>query len=384
MMILTLSFKLSLCILSALWTVSSSRAVGTLQVLGHGVERLFVNPHVNEESNCKSQLLNYLKTKAQELPNGYNDYRDMHENKYNIPELIKAFKVHVDKAKKETYGFDGRLTHEVENRFLRLKDFWASAGVDTGNILCKGLHGNYLAPGTNNLEKTLEYLNPTWNSADVDSRANEIRGFIEKIPDKYNNPLLTFKSDVYKADKAWKSDVVLIGDGAIEFEKEYCHLGDRTVEFELAFAFSKLLVQRENLPELKRTQSDAQKHRRWELMEATFAAYFLAHQYGGELEGEESCILHHTAYSWGDCNEDSGEETGHGDPDQRECAAILGMNLATRRHLKGAVLDPKMIQVQLDNYYEDILAKDPKLCHHDKNHNMEPKVMPCTQGSCSA
>eukprot|EP00567_Pseudictyota_dubia_P015150 CAMPEP_0197438646 /NCGR_PEP_ID=MMETSP1175-20131217/5567_1 /TAXON_ID=1003142 /ORGANISM="Triceratium dubium, Strain CCMP147" /LENGTH=382 /DNA_ID=CAMNT_0042968411 /DNA_START=35 /DNA_END=1183 /DNA_ORIENTATION=+ len=367
-----------LTLLSLLFDPGTAR--GSLhQVIGRGVERLFVSNKENEV-DCDSSLLKYLKEQAQQLPNGYSDYEDMHDKEYNIPELIKDFKVHVDNSANEKFGPDGRFTHEVEERFKRSQDFWMKAGVDTSNIVVKGMHGEDFSRSSSNLEDTLSHLNSGGGS--VASRAEEIRTFIESLPDKYGNPLLTFKSKVHKAENSWDPDIILIGDGALEFQLSYCNLGDKSAEFEFAFMFAKLLVEREGLPELSPDESNTRRHMRWELMETVLGAYFLAHEYGGGFEGTDCCILHHTAYAWGDCNEASGVETGHGDPEQRECAAIYGVNLATRPHLKHAILDPKMIQVLFDNYFEDILAKDPSMCYHDPNHNMEPKVMPCTQSSC--
>ena len=143
--------------------------------------------------------------------------------------------------------------------------------------------------------------------------ASDIQELILRLPGGYDFPLLTFNAfATYESDQH-DSPSIMIGDGYFAFQRA-TGLGSEGPEYALAHEHAHHL-QSALGPHDEGSDDSREGARRKELMADAFAAYFLAHDGGGDMTGEEMANVHDAAYSVGDC--EVGNDGHHGTPRER-------------------------------------------------------------------
>jgi len=255
-----------------------------------------------------------------------------------------------------------------------LKGFWTLAsknGVSalgsndasplggSSSVVLMGMHGNDLSV-KGRLVPTLQQLYGL-DAPTALTLAAKIQSIIVKLPDAYNNPVLTANalaiqstnSDGSKSER----DSIIIGDGVFAFLKwlqlpngpDYIHSHEfgHHLQYDLG-------IMNTNGKGL----SQAEETRRLELMADMLGSYFLAHNSGGRLDANQLDEVHRSAFSMGDCK--SSIATHHGSPRQRECASNYGAKLAIK--FGGSVLPPLQLKNMFDAKLSEILSLTADEC----------------------
>lgn len=279
-----------------------------------------------------------------------------------VLELPFVYKFAIDKSEEgEYFGINGKHTLELKSRHNSTELFWEATDHDntlnTSDILLFGVHGSDLEYDSN-LVPTIRLLWPNKTIDEANEFANSIQATFQSLPGGFNNPLLTFNAlavEGYSENGEDYSDSILIGDGILKFLDDV-DLERDGPDFVHAHEFGHHMQFEVDIDHLGYL-SEAEESRRIELMADAFGGYFLAHDRGGDMEGDEIRQLHETAMSLGDC--DVEEEDHHGKPNQRKCAALWGAHLATKTT---RILHPKEFRDKFDTALNDIVNLDPDVC----------------------
>ena len=116
----------------------------------------------------------------------------------------------------------------------------------------------------------------------------------------------------YESDRR-ESPSITIGDGYFAFQRA-AGLGSEGPEYALAHEHARHLQSVLGVHDEENGDS-SEGARRKELMADAFSAYFLAHDGGGDLTGEEMANVHDVAYSVVDC--EVGSNGHHGTTRER-------------------------------------------------------------------
>ena len=93
-------------------------------------------------------------------------------------------------------------------------------------------------------------------------------------------------------------------------------------------------------------------YKKEELMADAFAAYFLAHNSGGDMTSSEISNIHRVAFSVGDC--ETSDAFHHGTPRERKCSTQFGATFAE----EGRRLNARQLYSKFSDWYSDIEEMD--------------------------
>lgn len=324
------------------------------------------------KSNCLSPLQRWFVSLIESI--GLDIWEEL--NYYNVTSLAYLYKHHVSSSsgQNEYFGTYGEDTKQMQSNHESLKRFWTLAsqnGMDAlglnhaassggpSSVVLMGMHGNDLSV-KGKLVPTLQQLYGL-DAPTALTLAAKIQSIIVKLPDAYNNPVLTANALAIQSTHSDGSnserDSIIIGDGVFAFLKwlqlpngpDYIHSHEfgHHLQYDLG-------IMKTN----GKGFSQAEETRRLELMADMFGSYFLAHNSGGGMDASQLDEVHRAAFSMGDCK--SSIATHHGSPRQRECASNYGANLAIK--FGGSVLPPVKLKNMFDTKLSEILSLTADEC----------------------
>lgn len=311
----------------------------------------------SSKNNCLSPLQRWFVSLIDAV--GMDTWEEL--NYYNVTSLAYLYKHYVSSSsgQNEYFGTHGENTKHMSENHDSLKQFWAlgNNGISS-NVILLGMHGNDLSE-TSNLVPTLQQHYRLDAPAAL-TLSGKIQSIIQKLPDGYNNHLLTANalavqspsSDGFNSER----DSVIVGDGVFAF-LEWLQL-DNGPDYIHSHEFSHHLQYDLGIMEKGMGLSQAEETRRLELMSDMFASYYLGHSQGGRMNTNQLNEVHRSAFSMGDC--ESAIATHHGSPRQRECASNFGANLAIK--FGGGVLPPIKLMDMFDSKLAEILALTADEC----------------------
>ncbi|KAL7473165.1 hypothetical protein ACHAXS_013563 [Conticribra weissflogii] len=314
---------------------------------------------------CSSPLVEWSTSLIQQM--GYSTYKELFDNQ--ILQMPYIYKHYIDKDPSgESFG-DGTHDAELLERHRRTTAFWAEADLDDSisvdDVLLLSMHGQDLLD-LDKLVPTVMRMFDFDDAADVVSFASTIRDFVAALPEGGANPLLTMNAIATRAARRRDlpldgiRDSIIVGDGVLRFLEDagltssgpdfvHAHEFGHHVQFEMDMKISSQYVG------IYGYEDDS---RRREMMADAIAAYFLAHDRGGDMTKEEIEEFVETSYATGDCS--VMDEDHHGTPEQRKCAAAWGASLAVSD--EEGLVDPEMFARRFDEEYGRILALDGVDC----------------------
>lgn len=266
-----------------------------------------------------------------------------------------AYKLYVEDNEydDEYFGVNGEYTDEIQSIHRRTEDFWTDSRAegDVGEISLFSAHGSDLAD-REKLIQTLELLfDDSFDEYSVEDLADDIQELIERLPGRYDYPLLTFNA--FATDAMGQDEAsIIIGDGYFQFQKD-SGVESEGPEYAHTHEYSHHLQFLLEADELNDRASD-QSAKKQELMADAFSAYFLAHDSGGDMTSEEISNVKTIAYSVGDC--EITNDAHHGTPSQRKCATIWGSSLADSD--SGRTLKLQDVANQFETWYAKIDEMD--------------------------
>lgn len=324
------------------------------------------------KSNCLSPLQRWFVSLIESI--GLETWEEL--NYYNVTSLAYLYKHHVSSSsgQNEYFGTYGEDTKQMQSNHESLKRFWSLASQNGMNelglsyaassggsstVVLMGMHGNDLSV-KGKLVPTLQQLYGL-DAPTALTLAAKIQSIIVKLPDAYNNPVLTANAlaiqSTHSDGRNSERDSIIIGDGVFAFLKwlqlpngpEYIH--SHEFGHHLQYDLGMMKTNGKGL-------SKAEETRRLELMSDMFGSYFLAHSSGGRLEASQLDEIHRAAFSMGDCK--SSIATHHGSPRQRECASNYGAKLAIK--FGGSILPPVKLKNMFDAKLSEILPLTADEC----------------------
>ena len=337
----------------------------------HRNRRKLLQQHrrTQSNSNCISPLQRWFVSLIESI--GLDTWEEL--NYYNVTSLTYLYKHHVSSSsgQNEYFGIYGEDTKQMKSNHESLKLFWTlgnNNGMSTvgennaaspTNVVLLGMHGNDLS-AKGKLVPTLQQLYGL-DAPTALTLADKIQSIIEKLPDAYNNPVLTANALAIQSPHSDGSnserDSIIIGDGVFAFLKwlqldngpDYIH----SHEFGHHLQYDLGIMKKNGMG-----LSQAEETRRLELMSDMFGSYYLAHKSGAGLDTKQLDEVHRAAFSMGDCK--SSIATHHGSPRQRECASNYGANLAVK--FGGKVLPPVKLKNMFDAKLSEILTLTADEC----------------------
>ena len=326
------------------------------------------------KKNCLSPLQRWFVSLIESI--GMDTWEEL--NYYNVTSLAYLYKHHVSSSsgQNEYFGIYGEDTKQMKANHESLKRFWTvgnnngmSSGVNyaaspnlmggPSNVVLLGMHGNDLS-AKGKLVPTLQQLYRL-DAPTALTLAGKIQSIIQKLPDTYNNPVLTANALAIQSPHSDGSnterDSVIIGDGVFAFlewlqlDKGPCYIHSHEFGHHLQYDLGIMKMNGMGL-------SQAEETRRLELMADMFGSYYLAHRSGGGLDNSKLDEVNRAAFSMGDC--ESSIATHHGSPRQRECASNYGANLAIK--FGGSILPPVKLKTMFDVKLSEILALTADEC----------------------
>ena len=339
----------------------------------HRIRRKLRQRHrlTQSNSNCLSPLQRWFVSLIDSI--GLDTWEEL--NYYNVTSLAYLYKHHISSSsgQNEYFGTSGEDTKQMKSNHESLKRFWtlgnkngvnalgpnyASSPNPIGNVVLLGMHGDDLSD-KGKLVPTLQQLYGL-DAPTALTLADKIQSIIEKLPDAYNNPVLTANALAIQSPHSDGSnserDSIIIGDGVFAFLK-WLQL-DKGPGYIHSHEFGHHLQYDLGIMKKNVGFSQAEETRRLELMSDMFGSYYLAHKSGGGLDTEQLDEVHRAAFSMGDC--ESSIATHHGSPRQRECASKYGANLAIK--VGGSVLPPVKLKNMFDSKLSEILTLTADEC----------------------
>ncbi|KAL9178971.1 hypothetical protein ACHAXT_011944 [Thalassiosira profunda] len=267
---------------------------------------------------------------------------------HTLPFAYKLFVEPRQQPGEEFFGADGEYTQEIHYIHQEAQEFWAASGVDDDiQVLCA--HGTDLADRHEKLIPTLEEMFGASYSDEytIFEHATDIQELIERLPGGYGFPLLTFNAFATDEVDEGTAPSILLGDGYFAFQ-DAVGLSSEGPEYALTHERAHHLQFTLDAQEDGAGSQDARRH---ELMADALAAYFLAHNGGGDMAADEIANVHAIAYSVGDC--EVANDGHHGTPLQRRCATRWGADLAGSQEDEEN-LDLSELRDRFDVWYERI------------------------------
>lgn len=347
----------------------------------------------SSKNNCLSSLQRWFVSLIETI--GMDTWEEL--NYYNVTSLTYLYKHHVSSSlgQNEYFGTYGESTTQLKETHESLKQFWtlgsssnnngygdvsyaASPNLVGGpsNVVLLGMHGSDLSHKSK-LVPTLQQLYML-DAPTAMTLADKIQSIIRKLPDSFNNPVLTANALAIQSPHSDGSnnerDSIIIGDGVFEF-LDWLQLLDSGSGSNYIQAHEFAHHLQYDLGMMKKNSglglnSKAEETRRLELMADMFGSYYLAHSHGGHSimmgNGDTTTNnvlneVHRAAFSMGDC--ESGIATHHGSPRQRECASKYGANLAIK--FGGGILSPVKLMNMFDSKLDDILDLTAEECRDE-------------------
>lgn len=324
--------------------------------------------------NCLSPLQRWFVEIIESI--GLDTWEEL--NYYNVTSLAYLYKHHVSSSsgQNEYFGTSGEDTKQMKSNHESLKRFWTLGNKNglnalgpnyasspnpierSSNVVLLGMHGDDLSV-KGKLVPTLQQLYGL-DAPTAITLADKIQSIIEKLPDAYDNPVLTANALAIQSPHSDGSnnerDSIIIGDGVFAFLK-WLQL-DKGPGYIHSHEFGHHLQYDLGIMKKNVGFSQAEETRRLELMSDMFGSYYLAHKSGGGLDSEQLDEVHRAAFSMGDC--ESSIATHHGSPRQRECASNYGANLAIK--VGGTVLPPLKLKNMFDAKLSEILTLTADEC----------------------
>lgn len=325
-------------------------------------------------STCLSPLQKWFVSHIESI--GVDTWEDM--NAYNITSLAYYYKHHVsgDDGTAEFFGKFGDRTDEMLANHHKLTTFWAASeseqdftteneasALASNDILLLGMHGIDLADN-DVLDATLQQIHQIDYDDAVYLRTT-IQKIIDRLPDQYNNPLLTANAMAIQSlnpdGSNTERDSIIIGDGIFEF-LDWLGLGDHGPFYIHSHEFGHHLQYNLQIDDsIGDGTTIAVVTRWWEMMADSFGSYFNAHSLGGAMDYTTLLNVHRAAFSMGDCEDLIG--THHGTPRQRECASNYGADLALVSFYDGGyILPPVSLQQVFNEQYSSLVQLDSEQC----------------------
>jgi hypothetical protein len=317
--------------------------------------------------SCKSPSTDWIREQVRNIVSDQDRTNFFEWKVYTLPFVYKLLVEEKGIYDIEYIGPDGKYTQEINSILDKAQSFWSDSGVNIDDIQVLGAHGSDLADLHNKLIPTLEVLYGTTSYVNEDGgdastimdHATDIQDLILRLPDGYENPLLTFNAFATDANEYEMNDhpSIIIGDGYFQFQES---IGFQSEGPEYAVAH-------EHAHHLQNTldaSEDRQSARREELMADALSAYFLAHESGLDMMSNEIFNLRQIAYSAGDC--ETNNDGHHGTPRQRRCATAWGASLSQAED--GTVreeLDLFDLKNRFNAWYENVDYLDESCQHHD-------------------
>jgi hypothetical protein len=328
--------------------------------------------------HCLSPLQRWFVSQIEAI--GMDTWEEL--NYYNVTSLAYLYKHHVSSSSglDEYFGINGENTKHMKANHESLTQFWTlgnNNGMSTGvnnaasggpsNVVLLGMHGNDLS-AKGKLVPTLQQLY-LLDAPTALALADKIQSIIQKLPDAYNNPVLTANALAIQSQHSDGSnterDSIIVGDGVfaflewlqLDYGPDYIH----SHEFGHHLQYDLGIMQKNGMG-----LNHAEETRRLELMSDMFGSYYLAHKSGEGLDTNELDEVHRAAFSMGDC--ESSIATHHGSPRQRECASNYGANLAIS--FGGSVLPPLKLKIMFDVKLSEILTLTAAECREGLNESV--------------
>ena len=256
----------------------------------------------------------------------------------------------------QRYGQHGEFTRPLTHTFQDLKGFW---DIKSKDIQLAAMHGNTLLSPAK-IARTVKYTLGMTDQAAADF-GKLLAEFINQPQFQNGNaPILTFNAFAYSALGKEEfpglgviPDKIVMGDGVLEGFKAI-GLGDVAPQAILAHEFGHHIQYERDLFNSPLTGPEAT--RRTELMADAFAAYYLTHKRGANLNWVRTKHFIQTFANVGDCG--FNDPNHHGTPNQRTKAAEWGnlVALATERH--GRILPTKVFAKLFERKLPELVAPD--------------------------
>ena len=281
------------------------------------------------------------------------------------------------KSDPQTYGQRGEFTRPLVRTFADLKGFW---DIRSRDIQLAAMHGTTLLNPAK-IARTVKYtLGMTEENATEFGKL--LAEFVDQPQFQHGRaPILTFNAFAYSAlgqeefpGLGVLPDKIVMGDGVLEGFAAI-GLGDVAPQAILAHEFGHHIQYERDLFASPLTGPEAT--RRTELMADAFAAYYLTHKRGANLNWKRTEHFIQTFANVGDCG--FTDPNHHGTPNQRTKAAEWGnlVALATERH--GRVLPTKVFARLFERKLPELVAPDAKPVTPDADiASLEADVVPAT------
>ena len=358
---------------STFWYQSLSQSFNTFT--------LSLNTSTAEQEICLSSLDNWEMRNILELEDriieldGYN-YVDVN-NKLNFlltypQEILIIYNAFYRHNSSDNYiGRNGEHTKELLERHKKNQAFWAlesSSGYSMGmNVIdLRGMHGADLTHTDNIISALQQEYYISFDEAFELVRYTQ--GMIETYaPGGYNNPLFTANALALEGCEIDSEPMIMIGDGILEFYHQeglerdgpdfiHAHEYGHHVQFATKI-MSTCSQQRKSIESTRRT----------EMMADAFAAYFLAHDRGGNMTLQHIQELQEIALMAGGCPYE-GDIASHGTPNQRECATRWGAFQAVGNDKKHEVINITNFKERFGSVLPKIEQLNNSYCHpYDNN-----------------
>lgn len=259
-----------------------------------------------------------------------------------------------DSSGNQYYGVDGKYTDQLNKGFKDLKRFW---DIQSDNIIMVAAHGSMLQDRNKIL--TLYKAEYGYSDDKANYYADSITTLLKTFPEYQNgnHPFFTFNGYAHQ-EKNYPGvghiqDKIIFGDALLE-AFDAIGYGDIAPQAILAHEFGHhiqydLGIKDYDIP------LTPEGNRRTELMADAYAAYFLSHSKGAEMQSTKMQQVAEVFSNLGDCLFDY--ELHHGTATQRIAATEWGSNLANDSHQNGRILPSLEFSRLFDAELENIVKK---------------------------
>ncbi|MFC4209890.1 hypothetical protein GJU39_20760 [Pedobacter petrophilus] len=266
----------------------------------------------------------------------------------NLPNM---YALHYENSPENQYfGVNGEYTEKIDKAFIDVKRFW---NIQSNKIIKVAAHGSMLQDRS----KILKMYKNVYSYSDDKANlyADSIATLLKTYPQYLNgkHPAFTFNQyaipDTTIANVGQIPAKIIICDGLLE-GFDAIGYGDNAPQAILAHEFGhhiqyELGILKTGMKLVPKTS------RRIELMADAYAAYFLAHAKGENMQLNDLQQVAEVFFNTGDC--DFTVDSHHGTPAQRKAATEWGYKLAKNAFNKGYILPStefaKLFDAELNN-----------------------------------
>ncbi len=257
----------------------------------------------------------------------------------------------------QSFGPNGEYTDQINKTFTDLKRFW---DIELGNIILVAFRGSMLQE-RNKVIAT--YKANGYPDEKANAYADTVAILLQMYPKFLNGNHPAFSYNQLAAPDSTYAGVgrvpakIIIGDGLLQgfdaigygdiapqaiLAHEYAH----HIQYKLGVLSKGWKFGEELIPKTAR---------RIELMCDAYAAYYLSHPRGANMQGENVQRFLEVFFNIGDC--DFNVNSHHGTPAQRKAAAEWGYNLATDAQQRGRILPALELARLFDAELANIIRK---------------------------